>query len=226
MDIKKNVETVTEEIKQACERSGRNSSDVTVIAVTKYVSIERAKKAVDAGITHLGENRSEGLQEKFDAMGSEAKWHFIGSLQSRKVKDVIDTITTIHSLDRLSLAKEIHKRAKQKISCFVQVNVSGEESKHGLSPDEVLSFIERLSNYDNILVEGLMTMAPHTEDEERLRSTFRHLREIKEEVERKGWDHAPCHGLSMGMSNDYQIAIEEGATHVRIGSKLVGREDQ
>ncbi|KGP92785.1 hypothetical protein N780_10535 [Pontibacillus chungwhensis BH030062] len=226
MDIKKNVETVTEEIKQACERSGRNSSDVTVIAVTKYVSIERTKEAVDAGITHLGENRSEGLQEKFDAMGSEAKWHFIGSLQSRKVKDVIDIITTIHSLDRLSLAKEIHKRANQKISCFVQVNVSGEESKHGISPDEVLSFIERLSNYDNIIVEGLMTMAPHTEDEERLRSTFHHLREIKEEVERKGWVHAPCHGLSMGMSNDYQIAIEEGATHVRIGSKLVGREDQ
>lgn len=226
MNIKENVETVTDEIQKACERSGRELSEVTVIGVTKYVSIERAQEAVNAGIIHLGENRLEGLQEKYNSIGPKAKWHFIGSLQSRKVKNVIDTITMIHSLDRLSLAKEIHKRAKQKISCFVQVNVSGEESKHGLSPDEVLSFIERLSDYDNIVVEGLMTMAPHSKDEERLRATFRELRELKEEVEQKNWAHAPCHGLSMGMSNDFQIAIEEGATHVRIGSKLVGREDQ
>ncbi|MCD5322604.1 MULTISPECIES: YggS family pyridoxal phosphate-dependent enzyme [Pontibacillus] len=226
MDIKKNVETVTEEIEKACKKSGRVSSEVTVIAVTKYVSTERAQEAVNAGIIHLGENRAEGLESKYESIGSRAKWHFIGSLQSRKVKQVVDTITSIHSLDRMSLAKEIHKRANRKISCFVQVNVSGEESKHGLSPEEVIPFIDKIKDYDNIVVEGLMTMAPHTEEEEVLRSTFRQLRQLKEKVEAKGFSHAPCHGLSMGMSNDYQIAIEEGATHVRIGSKLVGREDQ
>ena len=224
MNIAENLEIIQENIRQACERSGRSMDEVSIIAVTKYVSIERAKSAIEAGVQHLGENRVEGLNEKVDAIGQDANWHFIGTLQSRKVKEVIDHVSMIHSLDRKSLAKEIQKRAEQKIPCFVQVNVSGEDSKHGLDPDEVISFVDSLREYDNIEVTGLMTMAPYIEDQEKLRATFKKLRTIKEEVEEKGWSHAPCHHLSMGMSNDYKLAVEEGATHVRIGSKLVGQE--
>lgn len=224
VNVKENIETIHQNIRQACERSGRNPQDVNIIAVTKYVSINRASEAIEAGIHHLGENRLEGLVEKYEALGDKPEWHFIGSLQSRKVKDLIDIVSMIHSLDRPSLAKEINKRASRKIPCFVQVNVSGEDSKHGIKPEEVHDFIEKLKDYQNIEVVGLMTMAPYIEDENRLRSIFQSLRTLKEEVEAKHLSHAPCHYLSMGMSNDYEIAIEEGATHVRIGSKLVGKE--
>src|SRR5699024_7638878 len=131
-------------------------------------------------------------------------------------------VDMLHSLDRMSLAKEIEKRAKQPVDCFVQVNVSGEETKHGLAPEEVIPFIEKLENYKNIHVVGLMTMAPHTDDKERIKEVFRSLASLRDEVRNKNLDYAPCNYLSMGMSNDYEIAVEEGATHIRIGSKLVG----
>ncbi|KGX83918.1 YggS family pyridoxal phosphate-dependent enzyme [Pontibacillus marinus] len=224
MNVAENLETIQTNIRQACERAGRSINEISIIAVTKYVSIDRAKQAIEAGVEHLGENRVEGMNEKYDEIGQDVQWHFIGTLQSRKVKEVIDQVSMIHSLDRKSLAKEIHKRSDRKVPCFVQVNVSGEESKHGLEPEDVIPFIETLRNYENIEVTGLMTMAPYIEDQEKLRSIFRELRTIQEEVEAKEWSHAPCKHLSMGMSNDYEIAIEEGATHVRIGSKLVGKE--
>lgn len=224
VNVAENLETIQANIRQACERAGRSINEISIIAVTKYVSVDRAKQAIEAGVEHLGENRVEGLNEKYEEIGQDVQWHFIGTLQSRKVKEVIDQVSMVHSLDRKSLAKEIHKRTDRKIPCFVQVNVSGEESKHGLEPEEVIPFIDTLRNYENIEVTGLMTMAPYIEDQEKLRSIFRKLRTIKEEVEAKYWAHAPCKHLSMGMSNDYEIAIEEGATHVRIGSKLVGKE--
>lgn len=224
VNIKENLDTIHHKIRQACERSGRNPQDVTIIAVTKYVTNERTQLAIDAGIRHLGENRLEGLLDKYETFGNQVQWHFIGSLQSRKVKDVIHVVSSIHSLDRSSLAKEINKRSERKVPCFVQVNVSGEESKSGVQPENVLSFIESLSKYEQIEVVGLMTMAPYIKDENKLRSIFKDLRSLKEEVEQKEWAHAPCHDLSMGMSNDYEIAIEEGATHIRVGSKLVGKE--
>ncbi|HET7615911.1 MAG TPA: alanine racemase, partial [Bacillales bacterium] len=135
-----------------------------------------------------------------------------------------DGIDYLHSLDRMSLAKEIEKRASRKVRCFVQVNVSGEQSKHGIDPSEVFSFIERLARFDKIEVVGLMTMAPHIKDESEIRTVFRQLRELGESVLSKQWEHAPCGELSMGMSNDYVIAVEEGATFVRIGTALVGKE--
>src|SRR5690606_13849329 len=128
----------------------------------------------------------------------------------------------IHSLDRLSLAKEINKRANKTINCFVQVNVSGEESKHGLSPEDTIPFIESLQQYSNIRVIGLMTMAPHTKDEMILRSCFKNLRQLQKDIQLLSLNNAPCRELAMGMSNDYEIAIEEGATYIRIGTALVG----
>ncbi|UXH45489.1 YggS family pyridoxal phosphate-dependent enzyme [Rossellomorea vietnamensis] len=224
MKVSENIQHINENIQRACERSGRRMEDVHVVAVTKYVSIDRAEEAVEAGLLHLGENRDEGLISKWDVLRDKARWHFIGSLQSRKVKNIIDKVSYIHSLDRLSLAKEIHKRADKPVSCFVQVNVSGEGSKHGISPDEVKEFVGSLKDLSNIKVVGLMTMAPQTDDEPFLRSCFRQLKTIQEEVRSLNLPYAPCTELSMGMSNDYVIAIEEGATFIRIGTALVGND--
>ncbi len=148
--------------------------------------------------------------------------HFIGSLQTRKVKEVIDDIDYLHALDRLKLAKEIEKRANHKVKCFVQVNVSGEESKHGMSPEEVIPFIKEMENFEHIEIVGLMTMAPLTEDKEKLRQYFKQLRLLKDKVQSLNLSYAPCTELSMGMSNDFNEAIIEGASYVRIGTKLVG----
>ncbi|GGN49349.1 YggS family pyridoxal phosphate-dependent enzyme [Oceanobacillus indicireducens] len=222
MVVATNLEEITNHIAAACERSNRKKEDISLIAVTKYVTIERNKELVAAGIKDFGENRTEGFLEKYEAVGEDANWHFIGTLQSRKVKDIIDKVDMIHSLDRISLAKEINKRATEPIDCFVQVNVSEEETKHGLKVEEVEDFIKEIEKYDKVRVVGLMTMAPHVEDRELIRRVFRELATLRDTIRDKKYAHAPCHYLSMGMSNDYEIAIEEGATHIRIGSKLVG----
>lgn len=222
MSVSANLEAIKQKIKTACEKSGRNLEEVTVIAVTKYVSVERASEAIDAGVLHLGENRDEGLLEKWGYLKDKPVWHFIGSLQTRKVKNIIDKAEYIHSLDRLSLAAEINKRAERPKKCFIQVNVSGEQSKHGLNPDQVIDFIFQLQDLPNIEVAGLMTMAPFTEDEAVMRDCFRKLRELRDEIIALNLEFAPCKELSMGMSNDFEIAVEEGATMVRIGTALVG----
>ncbi|KXG10471.1 YggS family pyridoxal phosphate-dependent enzyme [Anoxybacillus rupiensis] len=222
--VRNNAAIIRANIETACKRVNRDPASIRIIAVTKYVSIERAKEALTAGITDLGENRDDGLLQKYEAIGQKATWHFIGTLQSRKVKAIIDKVDYIHSLDRLSLAREIEKRALQPVRCFVQVNVSGEATKHGLSKDEVLPFIEQLRSFSNIEVVGLMTMAPYTDDEPFLRQCFRQLKLLQQRVQALGIPNAPCTELSMGMSNDYMIAIEEGATFIRLGTSLVGKE--
>lgn len=223
MSVSDNLYEIQQRIDNACTRSGRQSDEITIIAVTKYVSSERAQEAIASGIQHVGENRVEDYKEKYDLIGGQVKWHFIGTLQSKKVKKMIDDFDFIHSLDRLSLAKEIDKRAEnKKISCFVQVNVSGETSKAGLPPDDVVPFIKKLESYEAISVIGLMTMAPMIDDEEELRHVFRKLRELRDSIRHLNLSHAPCEELSMGMSNDYEIAVEEGATFIRVGSSLVG----
>lgn len=224
MSVKENLQviekTLTEHVSKAKDATLPN-----VIAVTKYVTIERAQEAYDAGLRHFGENRLEGFLEKKAALPSDVTMHFIGSLQSRKVKDVINEIDYLHALDRKSLAKEINKRAEHEIKCFVQVNVSGEESKHGVSLDEVIPFIEMLEEYEHIRVVGLMTMAPYTDDQAYLKSIFKQLKHKRDEIQARQFTHAPCTELSMGMSNDYALATEEGATFVRIGTRLVGKEE-
>src|SRR5699024_2814243 len=212
MDVVSNLEIIRDNIKEACEKSNRNPEEITVIGVTKYVTIERTKEAIEAGIHHLGENRTDEFLKKYQELKNEkAKWHFIGTLQSRKTREIVNEVEAIHSLDRKSLAKEINKRANSEVNCFVQVNVSGEETKH------VLDFVEQIAQYEKVRVVGLMTMAPHVDDEEQLRSVFRQLVKLRDQIKGKEFDHAPCEYLSMGMSNDYQIAIEEGATHIRLG---------
>ncbi|MFS8650553.1 MAG: YggS family pyridoxal phosphate-dependent enzyme [Caldibacillus sp.] len=222
MTVRENLSVIREEISTACKRVGRDPEEITLIAVTKYASVEKTRELLDAGIYHFGENRDHEFLRKHAIFGDRPTWHFIGTLQSRKVKHVIPYIDYLHSLDRLSLAREIEKRATRPVNCFVQVNVSGEESKHGLAPENVLSFLESLYDYKKIRIVGLMTIAPYTRDERLLRRVFRDLKQLQEDVQKRGFDHAPCTELSMGMSNDFIIAIEEGATMIRIGRKLVG----
>lgn len=218
--IEENLKHIIEHIEAAKEQV-QATQDVHIIAVTKQVDTARTQEAMDAGLVHLGENRPEGLLAKHEQIDG-ANWHYIGSLQTRKVKQVIQHIHYLHSLDRLNLAEEIEKRAQQKVKCFVQANVSGEESKHGLGRDEVIPFIQQLEGFSKIEVVGLMTMAPNTEDERVIRQVFRELKKLQQEVLALQLPYAPCTELSMGMSNDYEIAVQEGATFVRIGTALVG----
>ncbi|WP_252313862.1 YggS family pyridoxal phosphate-dependent enzyme [Sinobaca sp. H24] len=225
-DVEKNLAAIKQTIKQACSNAGRREEDIHIIAVTKYVSMETAERAIEAGISHLGENRIEGALDKWEKFQDKASFHFIGQLQSKKAKKIIGKYEYIHSLDRISLAEELEKRLENgsKVKCFVQVNVSGESSKAGLDAAEAIPFIQELEAFSSIEVVGLMTMAPYEEDPEKTRSWFRELRMLRDRVQELGQPNAPCKELSMGMSNDYAVAIEEGATYIRLGTSLVGNE--
>lgn len=224
-ELDKRKREIEERIQAACDRAGRERSSVQVIAVTKSISTERTEEVVRAGYGQLGENRPEGLMEKGSHFPEKSvEWHFIGNVQSRRVKDILPHAQVIHSLQTMSVAKQIEKRAERVIDCFVQVNTSEEDSKSGLAIDEVKPFIEQLQSFERLRVVGLMTMAPFTKDEAIIRQTFRTLATLQREIEALQLQHAPCHFLSMGMSNDFEIAIEEGATHIRIGTALVGSE--
>lgn len=210
--IKDNYEQLKKEIGDA----------VTLIAVTKYHSIEETLEAYDAGVRHFGENRVEGFLEKREALPEDAEVHFIGTLQSRKVKDIAGHLNYLHSLDRESVAKKIEQYSEDAVKCFVQVNVSGEASKHGLSPEEVPGFLEAMESYSKVMVIGLMTMAPHTEDESEISAVFERLAALRDSLRTGNHGNIQVEELSMGMSNDYGIAIRHGASYVRIGSKLMG----
>lgn len=218
--LENNVKLIKEKISQACLTSNRLSSDVQAIAVTKTVSSEQAREVVKLGVTHLAENRVDKMLEKQTDLADcpEITWHLIGNLQRRKVKSIINQIDYFHALDSLSLAAEIQKRSEHKIKCFVEVNVSGEDSKHGITIEEIPEFIQSLSQYPNILVVGLMTMAPINAQNEEIKNYFVKLRKQQEKIASQSLIYAPCTELSMGMSQDYPIAIEAGATFVRIGT--------
>lgn len=215
MNIRKNVDSVRQNIRSLVV----NSEAVNIVAATKYANANQILELFESGITMMGENRVDALLDKKTQLSLPIEWHFIGTLQSRKVKDVINEIECLHSLDRLSLATEIQKYRQEPLPCFIQVNVSKEESKHGLSIEEVIPFIEALKQYPVIQVIGLMTMAPHTNDEGVIRDCFKKLKQLQVSISECHLE-VNCSMLSMGMSNDYMIAIEEGATHIRLGSGL------
>lgn len=196
--------------------------EATIIAVTKYHTVEETLEAYEAGVRNFGENRPEGFLEKRKALPADANVHFIGTLQSRKVKQIADDLYYLHSLDRESIAKKIEQYSNHTVKCFIQVNVSGEDSKHGLIPEEVPEFLETLSEYEKIEVIGLMTMAPHTEDKSLISEVFKRLSELKQKLAENNCANIQIKELSMGMSNDYDIALQNGATFVRIGSKIMG----
>lgn len=236
--MQERINEVQRRIAAACERSGRSRDEVNIIAVTKYVSLDTAVSAYEHGLRHLGENRWQDAQQKWHALSGEGRehaehegpiWHFIGSLQTNKVKDVVGRFAYIHSLDRLTLAEAIHKRASGlgiTVPCFIQVNVSGESSKQGLAADELPAFLEQLQQYPSLQAIGLMTMAPYEAEPEDTREVFRALRHLRDELRQSSPHGSLLEHLSMGMSNDFEVAIEEGATWIRLGTTLVGKEEE
>lgn len=195
-------------------------NDVNIIAVTKYHTVEDTLNAYDAGVRDFGENRVDGFIEKRSALPEDATVHYIGTLQSRKVKDIINDLTYLHSLERESVAEKIEQYAEHAVKCFIQVNVSGEDSKHGIGPDDVDAFMEKMAKYDKVKVVGLMTMAPLTDDTDVIDGTFSRLSALKDGLNDK---YPTVTELSMGMSSDYGSAVKHGATYVRIGSKIMGK---
>lgn len=219
--IENNLAEVNRKIEQACAQVNRNRSEVTLIAVTKTVDIQTTSELIDLGQVHIAENRADKFLAKKAALPSkDLVWHYIGNLQRRKVKEVINEVDYFHALDSLRLADEIQKRANHVIKCFVEVNVSGEESKHGFALEEVRDFILSLQNHEFIQVVGLMTMAPFDSTSQQQHEIFKQLKQKQLEIEALNLSYAPCHELSMGMSNDYEIAVMEGATYVRVGTAL------
>ncbi|MCG4564013.1 YggS family pyridoxal phosphate-dependent enzyme [Anaerosalibacter bizertensis] len=207
-------------------RSGRKNENIDIIAVTKTVDVDIINESINLGINNIGENKVQEIQKKYDNINDDVNWHMIGHLQSNKVKYIIDKVNLIHSLDRLSLAKEINKRAKAKDivkDVLIQVNISEEKSKFGLKKEEVVPFIEKILEMENIRVKGLMTMAPHVENPEEIRYVFRDLRNLGYKIENRNYENIEMKYLSMGMSNDYEVAIEEGSNMVRLGTALFGK---
>lgn len=219
--ISENLREVRQEIQKSCALVSSSSDQVTLVAVTKTVDLATTIQLVQEGIVHLAENRVDKFLLKKQAMVDfpQVNWHFIGNLQRRKVKSIVNEIDFLHSLDNLKLAAEIQKRATSKLKCFVEVNVSGEAAKQGIPPTAVLDFVEELAGYDKIEVVGLMTMAPQAASPVEQQQVFQRLAALRDEVVAKH-PLTTCTQLSMGMSNDYQEAIKAGATYVRIGSAL------
>jgi pyridoxal phosphate enzyme (YggS family) len=207
--LQSRLRDVESRLEQACRRSGRHREGIRIIAVTKYVSVRTAQAVVLEGITHIGENRWPDAKAKWDVLKGQAAFHYIGSLQTNKVKDVVGKFDYIHSLDRISLAEAIHVRAQMldiQVPCFLQVNVSGEQSKHGLAPEQVKPFITQLRAFDRIRPIGLMTMAPYESVPEETRPIFRALRLLRDELNEMSILNEPMKELSMGMSNDFEVA--------------------
>jgi len=219
---------VREKIEAAAVRSGRDPNEILLLGVTKTVDVDAMQAAFDLGIKDFGENRVQEFVKKSDILNRECRWHIIGRLQTNKVKYLDSRITLIHSLDRIELAEALDKRGKKINYIFpvlVQVNVSGENTKAGISPENLKDFLLRLSKMGNIKVRGLMTIAPYTEDPEAVRYVFRNLKKLSVDIDRERVDNISMEELSMGMSGDYEVAVEEGATIVRIGSAIFGERN-
>ena len=219
MDLQKNKDQVFAAVAEATRKANRPENSVSIVAVTKYVDSSTAKELVKTGVKHIGENRVDKFLEKYQYLrDEELTWHLIGTLQRRKVKEVINYVDYFHALDSLKLAEEIEKRAEHTIKCFLQVNVSGEESKHGFSKEELLAVLPDLSSLDQIEYVGLMTMAPFEVETEELQKIFKETQELQQYIREQQFPNMPMTELSMGMSRDYKEAIQCGSTFVRIGT--------
>ena len=219
---------VKKNIGEACNIAGRSPKEVTLIAVSKTKPVEMLKEAYDAGARVFGENKVQEIIDKYDQMPSDVQWHMIGHLQRNKVKYIIDKVAMIHSVDSVRLAETIEKEAAKKDICMpvlIEVNVAEEESKFGLSVGEVLPFLEETSSYEHIRVMGLMTIAPFVANPEENREVFQKLKKLSVDIAAKNINNVSMSVLSMGMTNDYQVAVEEGATMVRVGTGIFGERD-
>lgn len=227
MSIKENLDLINEKITIAAEKSGRKREDVLLLAVSKTIDVPRIKEAVDLGLVDLGENKPQEINWKYFEIEN-VRWHQIGHLQTNKVKYIIDKVCLIHSVDSLKLAEEISKRAKAKditMDVLVEINIAGEEAKSGVPISEAEELAVEISKLDNIRVKGLMTVAPFVENPEDNREYFKQMKKLFVDIKEKNYNNIDMQYLSMGMTNDYEIAVEEGANIVRIGTGLFGARD-
>ncbi|MBI3584961.1 MAG: YggS family pyridoxal phosphate-dependent enzyme [Nitrospinae bacterium] len=233
MSIAANIKDIIHRMKLAAERVGRKEESIKLVAVTKTVDVTRIKEAIEAGITIIGENRVQEAREKFREIGKprktfgllrgkEVHWHLVGHLQTNKVKYIFDIFSLIHSVESLSLAEEIQRRGENKglkTDILIEVNLSGEKTKFGILPEKAVGLVKGISKFTNINIQGLMTIPPFSESPEDSRKYFKMLRMLKDDIQKEGIEMKE---LSMGMSNDFEVAIEEGATMVRIGTAIFG----
>lgn len=223
--IRENIEHVKENIKTACEKSGRKADEVTLIAVSKTKPIPMLMEAYECGCRDFGENKVQELVEKWEQMPKDIRWHMIGHLQRNKVKYIVDKVYMIHSVDSLRLAEEISKEAVKKgvtVSVLIEINVAQEESKFGTTCEDACRLVEEAAKLPNMIIKGLMTIAPYVENAEENKQYFEKLRQIYVDINRKNIDNVYMGELSMGMTGDYETAIAEGATYVRVGTGIFG----
>lgn len=226
--VKENLEQVRENIKKACENAKRDVSEVTLIAVSKTKPVPMLQEAYDAGSRDFGENKVQEIMDKYPVLPEDIRWHMIGHLQRNKVKYIVDKVCLIHSVDSLRLAEEISSQAEKKqveVDILVEVNIAQEESKFGTSREEAIALVEEISRLPHIHVLGLMTIAPFVENPEDNRKYFKQIKELSVDIMQKNIDNVSMGVLSMGMTGDYMVAIEEGATMVRVGTGIFGERD-
>lgn len=223
--VKDNLETINKKIKEAALKVNRDPQEIKLVAVTKTATLEQIKEAINEGVKIIGENKVQEAKGKYQVLTTEVKWHLIGHLQTNKVKYAVEIFDLIHSVDSIKLAKEIDKRSvqfKKIIDVLIEVNISGEKTKYGYNPEKVEAFLKEISEFSGIRVRGLMTIAPISKNKEEVRPYFRRLRELSERIRDKNIKNIKMDYLSMGMTDDFEIAIEEGANIVRIGRGIFG----
>ncbi len=226
--VKENLSVVENNIQAACKRAGRLREEVTLIAVSKTKPVSMIQEAMKEGIMDFGENKVQELKSKYEMLPKHLRWHLIGHLQTNKVKYIVDKTVLIHSVDSYKLAEQINKEALKKgIICnaLIEVNIAGEETKFGVSADEVYPLIREISKYLNLRIKGLMTIAPFVDNPEKNREHFRNLRQLNIDIKSKNIDNVTMDILSMGMTGDYEVAVEEGATMIRVGTGIFGERN-
>ena len=223
--LKENLATVENNVAEACKRAGRSREEVTLIAVSKTKPVEMLEEIYGEGVRDFGENKVQEMCGKMDVLPADIKWHMIGHLQRNKVKYMIDRVSLIHSVDTYRLAEEINIQAKKRgiiVPILVEVNIAGEESKFGTSAEDAILLVEDISKLENVRIEGLMTIAPYVENAEDNRPYFRKIKQLSVDITNKNIDNVSMKILSMGMTGDYEVAIEEGSTMVRVGTGIFG----
>ena len=225
MLIQRNIEAIRERIERACDKAGLKRDTIKLVAVTKTVDVQSINKAVECGITLLGENKVQEIVEKTPLIEGNVEWHMIGHLQTNKVRYIADKVKMIHSVDSIKLVEEINKRFKNHsriIDILVEINIGREDSKNGIAPENIMQFLQDANKYENIHIMGLMTVAPACDNVEKVRPYFREMKKIFENIKSENIENVNMESLSMGMTNDFEIAIEEGTNMVRIGSGIFG----
>lgn len=226
--LKENLQQVEENIKKACEKSGRDRADVTLIAVSKTKPVEMLQTVYDCGVRDFGENKVQEMCDKMEVLPGDIKWHMIGHLQTNKVKYIVGRTELIHSVDSVHLAAEIQKQAVKKdviVPILIEVNIAEEESKFGIHKEDTIAMVRQIAEMDHLRIKGLMTIAPFVENAEDNRLYFREIKQLSVDIKNQNIDNVSMDVLSMGMTGDYEVAIEEGATLVRVGTGIFGERN-